>query len=137
MTLIEKINADIITAYKAKTKEGNETKALLTTLKGMSTKVNKVPKDEEVIATIKSMIKGHTDSVEKYSAPTLTDLELTVLNGYLPKQMTDAELIEVVKGFVAENPTVNMGGVMSHLKANFDGTYDGKSASQIVKSILM
>jgi uncharacterized protein YqeY len=137
MSLIEKINADIITAYKARTTEGNETKALLTTLKGMSTKVNKVPKDEEVIATIKSMIKGHTDSIEKYSTPTLTDLELTILNSYLPKQMTDLELTEIIKCFVSENKNVNMGAVMSYLKANFDGLYDGKSASQIVKAILL
>lgn len=128
MTLIEKINADFMSAYKNKEMEAKD---FLGVLKTEVTRESKTPTDAQVVAKIKSMVKNAE------STNSLSEFELEILNRYLPKQMTDAELTEVVKGFVAENPTVNMGGVMSHLKANFDGTYDGKSASQIVKSILM
>jgi uncharacterized protein YqeY len=128
MSLIEKINADFMLAYKNK---DMEVKDFLGVLKTEVTRETKTPNDAQVVAKIKSMIKNAE------ATNSLSEFELEILNRYLPKQMTDAELTEVVKGFVTENPTINMGGVMSHLKANFDGLYDGKSASQIVKSILM
>ncbi len=133
MKLIEKINADIITAYKAK---NTEAKALLGVLKGAATKVNKVPEDAEVIATVKSMIKTHDKSVSEHNVPTLTEGELVILNDYLPKQLTETDLESIVEKYLEENEVKSMGQIMGHLKTNYGGQYDGKMASTLVKTFL-
>lgn len=136
MKLIEMINADMIAAYKSK---NTEAKALLGVLKGAATKVNKVPEDAEVIATIKSMIKTHDKSVAEHNVPTLTDGELAILDGYLPSQMDEAALTSVVSDFIVSEGLggpKDMGRIMGHLKSNYGGQYDGKMASNIVKSSL-
>ena len=139
MKLIEKINADIIAAYKARTAEGNEAKALLGVLKGAATKVNKIPEDAEVIAEVKKMIKTHNKSVAEHNVPTLTEGELAILNGYLPSQMDEATLTSVVSEFIVSeglSGPKDMGRIMGHLKGAYGGQYDGKMASNVVKSTL-
>jgi len=62
-----------------------------------------------------------------------TDREIEILNGYLPKQMTEDELRSVISDFKAENIGANVGSIMSFLKTNYAGLYDGKMASQLAK----
>jgi len=56
--------------------------------------------------------------------------------------MTKEEIETAVKAFVDGNQDVQaagnagMGKVMSHFKINYDGLYDGKELSSIVKSVL-
>ena len=130
MKLIEKINGDFMTAYKAKE---IEKKDFLGVLKTEVTKESKTPEDTAVVSIIKSMIKNaaKTDS--------LTKDELVILEAYLPKQMDKDELTNVVKTFITDNGLSgmpNMGKVMGYLKSNFDGEYDGGLASKIVKENL-
>jgi uncharacterized protein len=130
MSLIEKINEDFMTAYKAK-EMGR--KDFLGVLKTEVTKESKTPEDTYVVGKIKSMIKNAE------STNSLSEMELNILNGYLPKQMGVDEIKEVIKNFVTQN-NVNspkeMGRVMSYLKSNFDGQYDGKVASNLIKEVL-
>lgn len=135
MKLIEKISADFITAFKAS--KGNAVKKaekdFLGLLKSEFTRENKNPEDAFVISKIKAMIKNAaaTDS--------LNELELEILNGYLPKQLTEDELLEILnveketKGY---NLMADMGKMMSFLKNNHGGLYDGKIASTLVRSLL-
>jgi hypothetical protein len=133
MKLIEQINADIITAYKAR---NTEAKTILSVLKGAVTKVNKIPEDVEVVASVKTMIKTHNNSMVEHNAPTLTDGEQTTLEGYLPSQMSEGDIESVVEKYLADNEVNSMGQIMGHLKSNFGGQYDGKLASTVVKSFL-
>ena len=130
MKLIEQIKEDFMTAYKAKEMEKKD---FLGVLKTEVTKETKTPEDTAVVSIIKSMIKNaaKTDS--------LTKEELTILEAYLPKQMSEDELTNVVKTFITDNGLSgmpNMGKVMGYLKSNFDGEYDGGLASKIVKENL-
>lgn len=59
--------------------------------------------------------------------------EINILNGYLPQQMDVVQLRAVIDAFKAANPDTNMGNIMTYLKANFSGLYDGKVASQLAK----
>lgn len=131
MSLIEKINEDFMTAYKAKEMERKD---FLGVLKTEVTKESKTPEDTYVVGKIKSMIKNAE------STNSLSEMELNILNGYLPKQMGVDEIKEVIKNFVTQN-NVNspkeMGRVMSYLKSNFDGQYDGKVASNLIKEVLV
>lgn len=130
MKLIEKINADFTDAYKAKEMEKKD---FLGVLRTEVTKESKEPEDAVVINKIKSMIKN-AEATNSLSA-----FELSILNSYLPLQMSDETLrhrivnyIEVAKLEGAKD----MGKVMAFLKSNFDGQYDGKRASEITREIL-
>jgi uncharacterized protein YqeY len=130
MSLIERINQDFMVAYKAKEMEKKD---FLGVLKTEVTKESKTPEDGYVVAKIKSMIKNAE------ATKSLSETELNILNSYLPKQMGVDEVKQVIIDFVVNNSISSpkeMGKVMSYLKSGYDGQYDGKMASTIIKEIL-
>ena len=130
MSLIERINQDFMVAYKAKEMEKKD---FLGVLKTEVTKESKTPEDGYVVAKIKSTIKNAE------ATNSLSETELNILNSYLPKQMGIDEVKQVIIDFVANNGISSpkeMGKVMSYLKSGYDGQYDGKMASTIIKEIL-
>ena len=136
--LIDEISADIMTAYKSKNKVAKE---LLGVVKGAATKVNKEPEDSEVIATIKSMIKTHNKSMsgEKHDpVPTLTDEELFILNGYLPKQLSETEIRERVLQVIVNTGSDNMGFVMGMFNKTYgqESDFDNALVRDIIKEEL-
>jgi uncharacterized protein YqeY len=127
MNLIETISNDFMTAYKAKE---IEKKDFLGVLKTEITKESKTPEDALVISKIKSMIK----SAEATNS--LSEFELNILEGYLPKQLTNEQLTEIVSDYISENENANMGQIMGFLKDSYNGQYDGRLASTVVKELL-
>jgi hypothetical protein len=73
---------------------------------------------------------NRVDSLEKAKK------ELVILESLLPKQMDASQLEVEVKNLKVANPAANMGVIMKLLKEKFDGQYDGKLASEIVKKVL-
>lgn len=135
MKLIEKINADFVSAFKAS--KGNEIKKsekdFLGLLKSEFTKESKEPENAFVISKIKAMIKNAA------ATNSLSDIELNILNGYLPKQFTESELIKILNDEVTDKGyklMSDMGKLMSFLKNNYGGKYDGKTASTVVRTLL-
>jgi uncharacterized protein YqeY len=131
MRLIEQIGADFKAAYmESRTNEAaKEKKNFLGVLKTEVTKESKDPSDGYIISKIKSMIKS-AEATES-----LSDMEMEVLEDYLPKQLSEAELTQIINDFTADNSGVNMGQIMGHLKKNYGGQYDGKIASGLAKSL--
>jgi len=130
MNLIETINADFMTAYKEK---NMDKKDFLGVLKTEVTKETKTPDDMYVIGKIKSMIKNAE------ATNSLSETELEILNSYLPKQLTEEEITTFISNIITDNGFSggkDMGKVMGLLKEGFDGQYDGKMASQLVKTLL-
>ena len=80
MKLIERISNDFTEAYKAK---DMDKKNFLGVIKTEVTKESKTPEDSYIIRKIKSMIKNAE------ATNSLTDNELSILNEYLPTQMTE------------------------------------------------
>ena len=119
-----------MSAYKAK---DMDTKNFLGVLKTEITKESKDPDDSYVIAKIKSMIKN-AEATES-----LTESELNLLNQYLPAQIGEPRLITIISTEIQEKGYAgmkDMGKVMGWLKENYDGQYDGKKASLIIKTAL-
>ena len=131
MTLIEQISKDFMAAFKAREMEK---KNFLGLLKSEVTKESKTPDDVYIVGKIKSMIK----SAEATNS--LSENELEYMNAYLPKQMTEEELILVINAEIKYNGYYgmkDMGKVMSFLKSNYGGTYDGGMVSTIIKQNLV
>lgn len=91
--------------------------------------------DAEVIQVVKKTIKG----LEERLAVQYDDMihtELCYLMDYLPKQLTEYEMKAIAGGYMSNNPSAKMGEVMGHFKQNYDGQYDGKTLSGIVRGII-
>ena len=145
MSLIAKIKSDQLAARKEQMAVKS---ALLTTLIGESEMIgknagNRETTDTEVVAVIKKFIKnidetlGHLKDFPASYDYTRGVLEKQILEEYLPKQLTEAELRVAIFDVIAnrlENSgiAVNKGTVMKELKNGYAGQYDGKLASAIV-----
>lgn len=130
MKLIERISNDFTEAYKAK---DMDKKNFLGVIKTEITKESKTPEDSYIISKLKSMIKNAE------ATNSLTDNELSILNEYLPTQMTEETLRDAIKLLIDDyelSSLKEMGKVMTYLKNNFDGQYDGRIASTITKELL-
>ncbi len=89
--------------------------------------------------------KQRKDSLEIYEKEGRDDLasvekaELEVIESFLPKQMTEAEVREAVKGIIAKigaSGPQDMGKVMGVATKEMAGKADGKLISTITKEIL-
>ena len=130
MNLIEMVNADFMSAYKEK---NMEKKDFLGVLKTEVTKETKTPDDMYVIGKIKSMIKNAE------STNSLSETELEILNGYLPKQLTEEEIKTFILNIITDNGFSggkDMGKVMGMVSKQLGGQADGKTISGIVRAKL-
>ena len=101
--------------------------------------------DADVVAVIEKMIKQRRESIAQYEQAARKDLadvekfELQLLSGYLPQQMSDAEVQQEVAKAVAESGASgikDMGKVMAVLKPRLAGKADMGKVSNLVKSKL-
>ncbi len=100
--------------------------------------------DEDALAVIKRSVKQRKDSIDQFKKggrPELAtdeEAEMKILETYLPKMMSKAEIKKVVEKKKAEMGTVDkaklgqfMGAVMKELK----GQADGGDVKEVVESI--
>lgn len=101
--------------------------------------------DGEIIDIISKQIKQKQNAIEDFKKAERQDLvdeayaEIDVLMKYMPKQMTQEEIVELVKATIIEVGATgpkDMGKVMGVLKGKTKGIADGKTVSQVVKEQL-
>ena len=65
--------------------------------------------------------------------------EISIIERFLPKQMSDAEIETAIRGVIAETGAASMkdmGKVMGALKAKYAGQLDFGKASGMIKNLL-
>ena len=101
--------------------------------------------DAGILSLLAKMIKQRQESAATYSDAGRDELakqeteEIKVIEGFLPKQLTDEEIKSVVEKAIAEQGASSirdMGKVMGVLKSEFAGQMDFGKAGGIVKSLL-
>lgn len=101
--------------------------------------------DADVLATIDKMLKQRRDSVSQYEAGGRQDLadvekfEIGVLSGYMPQQLSEAEIAAEVAAAVeaaGAKAMQDMGKVMALLKPRLAGRADMAKVSSLVKARL-
>lgn len=101
--------------------------------------------DAAIIAVLTKMVKQRRDSIEQYTNGGRPELaakeqaEITVIEGYLPKMMGEAEQRTAIAGIIKEIGAAgpkDMGKVMAALKSQFAGQMDMSKASGLVKDLL-
>lgn len=147
MALEQQIQKDIMEAMKAhNTVRTNAVRAikseiLLAKTSGAGAEIT----DGDVIKLIQKLIKQRKESADMYAQGGRQDLadnelaEAAEMEGYLPKQLSEAEVEEIVKGIIAEtgaSSMADMGKVMGLATKKLAGQADGRTVSTIVKKLL-
>lgn len=147
MALEQQIQKDIMEAMKAhNTVSTNAVRAikseiLLAKTSGAGAEIT----DGDVIKLIQKLIKQRKESAAMYAQGGRQDLadnelaEAAEMEGYLPKQLSEAEVEEIVKGIIAEtgaSSMADMGKVMGLATKKLAGQADGRTVSTIVKKLL-
>lgn len=146
MTLKAQIMNDIKAAMKAKDKETVGTIRMLTAaIKQVEVDERRDLDDADVLAVISKMIKQRKDAAEQFAQADRQDLrekeltEIEVLERYLPEQLSESAVKDIVAAVIAETGASgmkDMGQVMAGVKAKVAGQADMGQVSQLVKAAL-
>jgi len=148
MSLEQNIMAEMKDAMKSK----NE--AVLRSLRAIKAEIIKaktepgaggqISEDTE-LKMLQKMVKQRKDSLEIFQQQNRTDLaqkeqeEIAVIEKFLPKQLSDAEIKEALSKIITEvgaTSPADMGKVMGVATKQLAGKADGKAISAAVKELL-
>jgi uncharacterized protein YqeY len=147
MSLKQQILDDTKEAMKAKNMDKvNTLRFLQSAVKNKEIEVRpNALTDEDVLAVLRKSVKQRQDSIEQYTSAGRADLadkeklELSIIEGYLPKQMSADQIEAIVKQAIKDVGATSpkeMGAVMKAVQAKTQGTADNKLVSEIVKKQL-
>ena len=141
MKLKEKINADYMTAFRAK---NTTAKNLLSVIKGeiQTTEKNtgvENMSDEDVMKILKKTVKSLKETNASFPSAQTAE-ELFIAEAYLPTQMSEEDVRTAVDEIIASMRTTltvkEMGKIMGQFNSKYAGLADGKLVSQAVKDAL-
>lgn len=146
MTLKERILEDIKKYMKEKNQVSLDTvRNIKSDVKNAEIEAMKELDDAGVIKIVQTNIKKRKDSAEIYikaGRQELADKELAeikVLEGYLPAQLSEAELTNIVKETIAELDDAmktNFGVIMKKVMPKVAGKAEGKKVSDIINGLI-
>lgn len=148
MALEQQIQEDIKVAMKAKDAVAlAATRAIKGEILIFKTAENgsKEVTDGDIMKMIQKLVKQRKEAAEQFVAGGRQDLadnelaEAAVMERYLPKQLSEAEVEEKVKAIIAEvgaTSIKDMGKVMGAANKALAGLSDGRTISTIVKRLL-
>ena len=153
MTIMEKINADMKTAMKAKDKV---TLGVLRSMKAAIVKESQAKNQhnsEDVIevTALTKEVKSRQKSIEEYREKTNRqdkidelEAEIAIIEAYTPKPLTEDEVKDIVNTVVAdygkpvdELSMKDMGPLINSAKAKIGPTADGGLISNLVRNIIL
>ena len=146
MSLIKKIDDNIIMALKGGEKEK------LTVLRGLKSelKYKLIAKGEDlnnadILAVLSSAAKKRRESIEQFNNAERKDLadkeesELKIIEQYLPAQLDEAELRQIVADAIEEtgvDTPQKIGLIMKVVMPKIKGRADGKMVNKMVLELL-
>jgi hypothetical protein len=141
MSVLEQVQGDVRTAMKARDRERA---GALRMVVDVLQKDAKLGKGDEV-AVLQKEHKKRVEAAEAYEGAGRAEqaaaerFEAELIEGYLPQQLSEAELGELVDAAVAETGASEprqMGEVMSALMPKLGGRADGRRVSAAVREKL-
>jgi uncharacterized protein YqeY len=141
MSVLEQVQSDVRTAMKARDRERAGALRLVVDVLQQDAKLGK----GDEVAVLQRERKKRVEAAEAYEGAGRTEqaaaerFEAELIDGYLPQQLSDEELAELVDAAVAETGATErkqMGQVMSALMPKLGGRADGKRVSAAVQQKL-
>lgn len=146
VSLVEQLDQDMKLAMRNKDKFTlSVIRMVRSSIKYIEIEQGSALTDEQVIDVLTRELKQRRDSLQEFEKANRSDLsqnvrdEIVVLQKYLPKQLSEDELSEIVKETIAEIGAAkksDMGKVMSALMPKVKGKADGKMVSKLVQDKL-
>ncbi|WEV36139.1 GatB/YqeY domain-containing protein [Lactobacillus sp. ESL0677] len=146
MSLSEQIMADMKEAMKARDKVRlNTVRMIKSALMNEKIKAGHELSSDEELTVLNREKKQREESIEEFTKAARTDLadetkkELAIVEGYMPKQLSEDELEQIVVNTIAEvdaKGKSDFGKVMKALMPKIKGKADGKAASSAVRNHL-
>ena len=145
-TLKERITDDMKAAMRSAEKERLGVIRMITSaIKQREVDERITLDDAQVLSVLEKMIKQRKESLEQFKAGNRQDLvdkeaaEITLLQGYMPSQLSGAELDALINDAIAASGAASikdMGKVMAHIKAKAQGRADMAAVGAKIKTKL-
>ena len=146
MSLKEEIDKE----YKNSFKNGNKVavsilRLLKSEIKNKEVDTQEELSDNEVVKIIKNMVKKSNDAIQQYQAAGRPELaekeesEKSVLEAFLPKQLTENEIESIVREIISRYGTVSkkdFGKIMKEAISETAGRADGNTVRKIVQKFI-
>ena len=146
MSLKNQIQSDMKAAMRAREKERlSVIRMLLAAIQSKEIDERGELSDQDVLAVVEKLVKQRKDSAKQFADAGRADREAAelseaeILQGYLPEQMSEADIAALVDEIVAATGASgmqDMGKVMGQLKAKAQGRADMGTVSALVKAKL-
>ena len=146
MTLIDQLQKAMQMSLKSSENDRVRTlRTLIAKLKDKSIEKGDELSDEEEIKILQTASKQRKEAAEMFTKGNRTELaeselnELSIIKEYLPEELSEANLIEIIDKIINETGAESMqdmGKVMSKVMQIASGKSDGNIVQQIVKKRL-
>ena len=144
--MLDKLNKDMIEAMKSKEKDKlTVIRMVKAAIKQEVIDHKKEENDDLLIDVVNKQIKMRRDSITEFEKGNRTDLiektqsEIDILMNYLPEQLSDTEVEEIINNVFDEvkpESMKDMGKVMGMVTPKVKGRYDMKKVSELIRSKL-
>ncbi|MDH4358923.1 MAG: GatB/YqeY domain-containing protein [Candidatus Berkelbacteria bacterium] len=138
--ILDQINEQIIKEYKG---GDAEKRVLLQTIKAALLNKSKEKGDsynnQDEVQVLKSELKQREEALEQFKAGGREDLvskttkEIEIIKNYLPEELSETQIEEVVKSKLNDLDDKSFGSVMKAVMAELKGRADGAKVAQIVR----
>ncbi|MGE7429240.1 GatB/YqeY domain-containing protein [Bacillus thuringiensis] len=146
MSLLGRLNDDMKQAMKNKQKEKlTVIRMVKAALQNEGIKLQHTLTEEEEVTVLAREVKQYKDSLLEFKKAGREDLvnklqsEIQILSAYLPEQLTEEELVDVIKQVISEvgaTSKADMGKVMTAVMSKVKGKTDGSLVNKLVIQLL-
>lgn len=146
MTLQEKLQEDLKAAMRAgDTVRKSVIRYLRSEIRNQEIASQKTLDDDGVIGVLGRQVRQHRESIDAFRQGNRQDLvdkeeaELAVIIEYMPRQMSEDELVALVRQAIDEAGATgpqDMGKVMGRLMPQVKGKAEGREVSRVVSELL-
>lgn len=146
MGIAERVEQDLVTALRARDETRLATLRLLkAAAKNLEVAKRSALTDDEYEAVVRRQVKMRREAASEYDRGKRPEQaaqerqELAILEEYLPAQMDEADVRQLVMQAVDETGATSLrelGKVMSHAMRTVQGRADGTQVNQIARDIL-
>lgn len=146
MSLLDRLNQDMKEAMKSKDRlRLNVIRMIKASLQNEAIKLGKELSEDEELTVLNREVKQRKDSLQEFEKAGRADLaeqvkqELEYVQHYLPEQLSEEELLQIVRETIAEvgaTSKADIGKVMAKIMPKVKGRADGSLVNKIVRTEL-
>lgn len=146
MSLLERLNQDLIQAMKNKEKDRlSSIRMVKASIQNEAIKLGKDLSEDEELTVLSREVKQRKDSLHEFEKAGRRDLvekirtELQYVEQYMPKQLSEEELVTIVKDTITEVGAASraeIGKVMAAIMPKVKGKADGSLVNKLVQQHL-